>query len=182
MKIRLIILTTIISLLVLCIASCRPYHEPVTYKFLPQGDITITNLDSRFLTLKDSVLGPFDINIHLKTEQLFSINWNIIPEAMAYSPAEPNYTNEINWEKSSIIINKPFVYKDRIVTNKSNLMLIEPHLQLTNNYLYGYHRVIIDEKFLYYAKFNKGWTTFTISGELQDGQKFEFEKEVYLDL
>lgn len=172
----------LLALILLGILSCGPNAEPITYKFLPKGNVTISNLDSRFATVKDTIHGPFDIYLRLEEERVYSLNWNLIPAAMAYKPPNPVYLNEINWEKSSISINKSFIYKNEVIEKNKNILKIEPNIQFYNNYLFGYNRIIIDEKFLYYTRFTQDWVIFTISGELVDGQKFKFEKEVYLDL
>ncbi|WP_159638927.1 hypothetical protein [Sphingobacterium composti Ten et al. 2007 non Yoo et al. 2007] len=87
----------------------------------------------------------------------------------------------MNREKLAVSIDNDFVYKDDTILANSNIMDLD-----LSSYKFIFYNggqgVRFYEKFLYYAKFNKGWTTFTIAGELEDGQKFKFEKEVYLDL
>jgi len=187
MKIRILALAIGISLLnIMCCGlgrnCCGNDGLSINYKYKPTGKIDVFNIDSRYLNIKDTLKGPFNIKLEFDTGEDYTYNFSIIPIAMACSMYIPEPLNKPNFEKLSISIDQSFVYKNKEVVANTNLIKSS---DIEFSYIDIHHNPNIlgfDEKFLYYAKFNKGWTTLTISGELQDGQKFEFEKEVYLDL
>jgi hypothetical protein len=161
---------------------CENSYTPITYKYLPTGDVVFQNKLDKYITLKDTIKGPFDIYLQLDTEKLYAYNFSFIPTATACDVNEPYPLNYSNIEKLSLSIDKSFLYKNSRIEEGANFIDIDDKQYFYVEYRYNPNYIIIDERFLENAKFNKGWTTFYISGELEDGQKFKFEKEVYLDL
>ncbi|MCA5003702.1 hypothetical protein [Sphingobacterium bovistauri] len=187
MKIKLLILAIGISLLNImccgiggnCCGNDGPYK---TYKFRPTGKIDLFNTDNQFLNIKDTIRGVFNIKLEFDTEEVYANNFSIVPMAMACSMYIPDLLNKPNFEKLSISIDHSFVYKNKQIAANTNLIR-SSDIQFNYMDIHNNPNIItFDEKFLYYAKFEKGWTNFTIEGELEDGQKFTFEKDVYLDL
>lgn len=161
---------------------CENSYTPITYKYLPTGDVVFQNKLDKYITLKDTIKGPFDIYLQLDTEKLYAFNFSMVPMAFACKvDFSDTYLNRINIYKLDISIDNEFIYKDDLIRANSNIMNLD-----SSDYKFlfngGENRIIFEERFLYYAKFNKGLTIFTISGELEDGQKFTLEKQVYLDL
>ena len=179
MKIKLLIIAISISLLnMMC---CGSNYTPITYEYLPTGKLEFINSIEKYQNLQDTVKGPFRIFLNLDTKQLYTFNFSFISTATACSLPEQSHFNRVNKEELIISIDKDFVYKDKLYEASKNIMSLDDSSQKFLFYASD-NNVAFDEKFLYYAKFQKGWTTFNITGELEDGQKFSFEKEVYLDL
>lgn len=179
MKLKLLALAIGISFLnIMC---CGSNQTAMTFEYLPTGRISFVNQIDKYSVVKDSIKGPFDVYFDFDTKQVYTFNYSIIPMAMACTMHSPFYTNTMNREKLAVSIDNDFVYKDDAILGNSNIMDLD-----SSSYKYLFYNggqgVRFDEKFLYYAKFNKGWTTFTIAGELEDGQPFKFEKRVFLGL
>jgi len=180
MKLKLLVLAIAIALLnIMC---CGSGVKSYNHKYTSAGKILISNTDSLYANLKDTVKGPFKVEIEFEMEQIFAYNFSFIPTATACDINEPYPLNYSNIEKLSLSINKAFLYKNNNIEDGVNIINVDDKQYFYVEYRYNPNYIIIDDRFLDHAKFNKGWTTFTISGELQDGQKFKFENRVYLDL
>jgi len=161
---------------------CGSGNQSYNYKYTPVGKVLILNTDSRYENIMDTVKGAFKVRIEFEMEQVFTNIFSIVPTAMACDINEPYPLNYSNIEKLSLSINKAFVYKNNNIEEEVNIIDVDDKQYFYVEYRYNPNYVVFDEKFLYYAKFQKGSTLFTISGELEDGKKFKFEKEVYLDI
>lgn len=163
------------------IMCCGSDHVVLQFEYLPTGKLNFINNIEKYQNLQDTIKGPFIIHFDLDTKQLHAFNFSLFPTAMACTLGGPSYFNPVNKEKLIISIDKDFMYKDEVFEANKNIMTLDATPQ---KYLFyaGENSIGFDEKFLYYAKFLKGWATFKINGELEDGQKFSFEKKVYLDL
>ena len=180
MKIRLLILAVCIAMLnIMC---CGSGNNLYNQKYKPIGKILVLNTDSRYINVNDTVKGAFKVEIEFEMEEVYTYNFSIIPTAIACDINELYPLNYSNFDKFSLSIDKSFMYKNSRVVEGTNFIDVDDKQYFYVEYRYNPNYIIIDERFLENAKFNKGWTTLKISGELNDGQKFKFEKEVYLDL
>lgn len=180
MKFKVFILVVIVPLF--NIACCGNDGPNIGYKYTPKGSINISNGSEKYQNLKDTIRGVFQIHLDFETEKIYAANFSIIPMAIACSMAEPPIENRPNRDKLSVSINKPFLYDGKDISANENLLTNDFNNSIYLDFYYNPNYIRIDERFLYYAKFSKGLTKFTVSGELEDGQQFKFEKEVYLDL
>ena len=180
MKIKLLIIAICISILnTMC---CGSANQTYNQKYTPVGKISILNTDSRYTNVKDTVKGTFKVEIEFEMEEVYTYNFSIIPTAMACEVHHSYPLNYSNFDKFSLSIDESFMYKNSRVESGTNFIDVDDKQYFYVEYRYNPNYIIIDERFLENAKFNKGWTNLTISGELKDGQKFKFEKDVYLDL
>lgn len=187
MKFKVFILLLCVPLLnITCCGSggscCGNDGPTIGYKYTPKGTINLTNLSEKYQNLKDTIRGVFQISLDFETEKIYATIFSLIPMAVACSIDEPLIENTPNRDKLSISIDKPFLYDNKEIVANENFLTIDFNKNIYLDFYYNPNYIRIDERFLYYARFNKGLTKFTISGELENGQKFKFEKEVYLDL
>ncbi|TCV08464.1 hypothetical protein EDC17_10442 [Sphingobacterium alimentarium] len=176
MKVK--ILPIIYFIIFLTLSSCSSDEEDrpnAKYKYIPERSLVFFQHNSVFSTL-DTRIRPFDIYVDLKTELTYTSKFSIIPIALAESPVIFNW---INWKNTSISINKSFSYKKQTIEANSDLLSVDGNAVVLHD---TENKATFNNIFFTNARFNKGLTKFTVSGELEDGQKFKFEKEVYLDL
>lgn len=169
-------------ILMLTLFGCGP-NSPMEYKLKPSGKMYFnSSIENNLIYNTDTLSAPFSIHIDFDIDRYYTLNINLIPQAYAKS-VDPTYFNYVNPYKLNVSIDKPFIFRGNNIESNINF------ITLPNSNIFGYdwgrtlpYYIHIDEKCLYYAKFRKGWAKFTVSGELEDGQRFKFEKEVYLDL
>jgi hypothetical protein len=175
MKLKLLVLAIGISLLnIMC---CGSGSQSYNLKYTPDGKVLILNKDSRYENVMDTVKGSFKVRIEFEMEQVFTNNFSIVPTAMACDVNEPYPLNYSNIEKLSLSIDKSFLYKNSRIEEGANFIDIDDKQYFYVEYRYNPNYIIVDDRFLNHTKFNKGWTTFTIAGELEDGQLLSLKKK-----